>query len=354
VADLGALEPRTEKVRGLMLGLALGDALGSGPPPVGVLRAGVGTQLACFTVEGLIRASMRMSHKGICHAPGVIWHAYCRWATVQGITPRPFEAQWASSGKTWPDGWLATVPALASRRGNAPSTVRALRAGRAGSLHRPATNSDGCQGLVRCLPIGVLGSDGKQQWSAELARDAAALTHGNAFALATAAAGAVIVGHLLDGEDTRRALESGMAEARAYTAGVPEGSALAEAMAAGFQTPRRLGLLRQLAPASTAAAAMKGGLYVAASFPERADVGEALAFAALAPHGKSVAAVAGALLGAVHGASALPVELVSRLELAWVVDTLARDVVSELGDSPGGSAYTPARDGTWWDRYPGW
>ena len=99
---------------------------------------------------------------------------------------------------------------------------------------------------------------------------------------------------------------------------------------------------------------MKGGLYVAASFPERADVGEALAFAALAPHGKSVAAVTGALLGAVHGVSALPVDLVSRLELAWVADTLARDVIIELTDSPGGSAYSSPRDPTWWDRYPGW
>ena len=65
MADLGTLEHRTEKMRGLMLGLALGDAVGGQPPPPGVLRSGVATQLACFTIEGLVRASMRMSHKGI-------------------------------------------------------------------------------------------------------------------------------------------------------------------------------------------------------------------------------------------------------------------------------------------------
>lgn len=354
MTETNVVKRPTDKMRGLMLGLALGDAMGNHPPPTGMLPSGVATQLACFTVEGLTRASMRMSHKGICHAPSVIWHAYCRWATLQGITPRPFESQFAPGASQWPDGWLATVPALSQRRGNAPSTVYALRVGRQGSLDHSATNSDGCQGLIRSLPIAVVGSEGKQQWSAELARDTAALTHGNPFALAIAAAGAVILGHCLGGDDTRRAMESGMAEARTYLADAPDGSALPEAMNAGFQVPRRLGLLRQLAPASTSAAAMKGGLYVAASFPERADVSEALAFAALAPHGKSVAAVTGALLGAVHGASALPVDLVSRLELAWVVDTLARDVVIELMDSPGGSAYSPARDKTWWDRYPGW
>jgi ADP-ribosylglycohydrolase len=354
MADLGALEPRTEKMRGLMLGLALGDATGGQPPPYGALGSGVATQLACFTIEGLIRASMRMSHKGICHTPSVIWHAYCRWATVQQITPRPFE-QWTSGAARWPDGWLVQVPALSQRRGNSPATVQALRGGRQGSPDHPATSSAGCQGLIRALPIGVVADEDKQQWAAELAGDTAALTHGHPSALATAAAGAVIIGHCLGGDDTRRSLESGMAAAKAYLAGsAEEAKALPAAMNAGFQTPRQLGQLRQLAPASTATAAMRGGLYVAASFPEREDVGAALAFAALAPHGKSVAAVSGALLGAVHGVSALPVDLVSRLELAWVVDTLARDVVIELLDSPGGSQYAPARDATWWDRYPGW
>jgi hypothetical protein len=102
-----------------------------------------------------------------------------------------------------------------------------------------------------------------------------------------------------------------------------------------------------LAPASTATAAMKGGLYVAASFPKPEDIGDALTLAALAPHGKSVAAVTGALLGAAHGNSTLPVDLVSRLELVWVI-------AIELKDSPGGSEYTPPRDPAWWDRYPGW
>jgi hypothetical protein len=70
MADPGALEPRTGKMCGLMLGLALGDAVGGQPPPPGVLRSGVATQLACFTIEGLIRASMRMSHKGMANSGG--------------------------------------------------------------------------------------------------------------------------------------------------------------------------------------------------------------------------------------------------------------------------------------------
>jgi hypothetical protein len=93
---------------------------------------------------------------------------------------------------------------------------------------------------------------------------------------------------------------------------------------------------------------------VGLSFPHREDVAAALQFAATAPDGDSVAAVAGAFLGAVHGADALPVGVVSRLEVAWVLDTLARDVVLQLTDNPGGGEFVPARDPHWWDRYPGW
>jgi diguanylate cyclase (GGDEF)-like protein len=47
-------------------------------------------------------------------------------------------------------------------------------------------------------------------------------------------------------------------------------------------------------------------------------------------------------------------QLVSRLELAWVADVLAQDLIAEFVDSPSGSDYEPAADPTWWNRYPGW
>jgi len=82
--------------------------------------------------------------------------------------------------------------------------------------------------------------------------------------------------------------------------------------------------------ADRAETAMMGGVYTAISFPEPGDLLEALGFAARLPRGRGAVAVAGALLGAVHGVHALPVELVSRLELNWVLDTLACDVVDEV------------------------
>jgi hypothetical protein len=68
--------------RGCVLGLVLGDAIGAADAEAasgGTLRATSAAQLACFTIEGVIRAHVRMTHKGICHPPGVVWHAYARW-----------------------------------------------------------------------------------------------------------------------------------------------------------------------------------------------------------------------------------------------------------------------------------
>ncbi|MGW1605172.1 ADP-ribosylglycohydrolase family protein [Streptomyces eurythermus] len=351
------MESRT---RGLMLGLALGDTLGAlrgRPPAAGPLRAGVGTQLACFTTEGLIRAMVRGQHKGVCHPPGVVLHAYCRWAALQGIEVERMRRRWVSypTGRPWPDGWLADVPALAERRGSAPATVAALS--RIEDPHsRIATGSRGCHALVRTLPVAVAGP----RWT-EQAGEFAALTHGDPAARSAAERAAVLLQHCLtapgpDGPGdrgegiAREALEKGLA---ALPAGDGrEGAATALRYAA--EQPGRRDLLARLAPDATAPSALLGGLYTAASFPGRDRFRAALEFAAGAPDGGSAACVTGALLGAVHGAEALPADLVSRHELAWALDTLARDLLAQIEDSPSGSEYIRAWDPHWWDRYPGW
>ncbi|MFE4051073.1 hypothetical protein [Streptomyces sp. YIM B13518] len=44
----------------------------------------------------------------------------------------------------------------------------------------------------------------------------------------------------------------------------------------------------------------------------------------------------------------------SRHELSWVLDTLARDLLLQILDSPSGSEYVEGWDPHWWSRYPGW
>ncbi|MER6270844.1 ADP-ribosylglycohydrolase family protein [Streptomyces sp900105755] len=345
------------RVRGLLLGLALGDTLGAAQgklPADGPLRSGVSSQLACFTTEGLIRAFVRGEHKGICAPVGVVWHAYCRWAALQGLKAKRWS--WRDDR---PDGWLAQVPVLAERRGSAPATVAALAKTEHGMVERP-TASRGCHALTRTLPVAVAIAGTDRAYWAGQGRLFAALTHGDPAAHSAAAHAAVLAAHCLTaaGErpQVRQALTDGLlALTRADEA--PTTAELEQLEAALRQAddhPADPGRLARLAPDATAPSALLGGLYAAASFPDRGELNAALRFAAGAPDGDSVACVAGALLGALHGAEALPVDLVSRHELAWVLDTLAHDLVAQITDSPSGGEYTAGWDPHWWDRYPGW
>lgn len=179
----------------MMLGLALGETLGGArgrPPSDGPLPAGVSTQLACFTAKAIIRAQVRGHHKGICHAPGVLLHAYCRWAFLQGIEPERMARRWGFPGNSaWSDGWLAGVPALARRRGSAPATVAALSRIEWGE-ERMATPSRGCHALTRTLPVAATGPGGVAQAAA-----LAALTHGDEAARTATVHAATLTHHCL-------------------------------------------------------------------------------------------------------------------------------------------------------------
>ncbi|MFE0632028.1 ADP-ribosylglycohydrolase family protein [Streptomyces sp. NPDC058864] len=350
------------RVRGMLIGLALGETTGAArgtPPAPGPLRAGVCTQLACFTVEGSIRALVRGSHKGICHPPSVLWHAYCRWAAVQGIDRDRLTKHWGKwAGAAWPSGWLAGVPVLAERRGSAPATVKALSQREQGAVGRPTTNSRGWHALGRTLPIAALGDPAEvARWDAQ-ARDIAALTHGDPAAQSATSHATVLARHVLAGEEIRGALRDGLtALQHSEPAGIATGDELTYLRAALDEAaahPADPARLARLAPDATAPSALLGGLYAAASFPERTGLLPALRFAAAAPDGASVATVTGAFLGAAHGFEAFPVDVVSRHELVWVVDTLARDLVTEVFDGPSGGEYVPGWDPHWRDRYPGW
>ncbi|MEU1686889.1 ADP-ribosylglycohydrolase family protein [Micromonospora sp. NPDC005707] len=333
--------------RGCVLGLMLGDAIGAtgGNVPVsGTLRATSAGQLACFTVDGLIRTHVRMTHKGVCPPPISVWHAYMRWAAMQGISGiEPW------SQEDWPDGWLATVPVLAERRGSAPATVAALKGKTAGTLDKPVGTSIGAHGLTRSLPAGLCAWwPSSENFGAEIS----ALTHTGA-AVDAAALGSTLIRLLGEGKPLAEAMERARRDSLGRSVHTGD-SLLGPALEAARSKPRQAVELARLAGDAKATSALAGGVYVAMSFAMRYEIRDALAFAASVGDGRHAATVAGALLGAAHGPDALPVDWLSRLELAWVADTLARDLVREVTERPSGSGYGDATDAHWWDRYPGW
>jgi len=169
-----------------------------------------------------------------------------------------------------------------------------------------------------------------------------------------AAIGATIVSNIAKGQVIEDAVERARQAGPSVVKRESDHLPLESALSAARSAPRQSSVLTSLAPDARAMSALAGAVYVALSFPDREQLRDALLFAAATGSGRHVAPASGALLGVAHGAEGLPVDWVSRLELAWVADVLARDLITEFVDSPSGNGYDPAPDPGWWRRYPGW
>lgn len=347
------------RARGLLVGLLCGDAVGSAGTSYlqfDELRGTVNSQLACFTVDGLIRALVRIAHHGgICHPPSVVWHAYNRWAVLQGIDEERLRERWAhGSEQGWPDGWLAQVPALARRRGTAPATVAAIRTRQMGTTHEPVNNSFGNQAMVRTIPAAVSNFPGTtESYRHSLAIELGALTHGHPDGYGAAGDGVLVASAFLKSGDAATGVERALSMLARTQPRAVRMDPYREAIRQAQSRPRSSQWLTRHAADRSGAIALAAALYVVGSFAERDDIVDALIFASQAADGPAVSATAGALLGALHGFDALPVELVSRLELIWVADVLARDLIVQDTEGPSGGEYGGAIDPHWWDRYPG-
>src|SRR5215470_12561273 len=210
-----------EHFTGCLLGGAVGDALGAPVEfhSIHLIRDKYGsagitdydtaygrrgaitddTQMTVFTAEGLLRATARRRHKGVCHTASVIYHAYIRWLRTQGGRSRSHFSQDEM------DGWLIGVKSLHSSRAPGATCLSALHGEEMGEMQRPLNNSKGCGGVMRVAPVGLVAEDEERAFS--LGCEAAAITHGHPSGYYSAGCFAAIIYHLADGWSLPEAIE---------------------------------------------------------------------------------------------------------------------------------------------------
>ncbi len=328
---------RGSRVRGLMQGLSVGEVLGSAPRRSGVLPHGVATELACFTAAASIRTSLRRTVTGAGDARADLLEAYRQWARVR------------SAGRTSadPTAWLDEVELFVHTAEEARDTVRGL-AGGAGTRTDPVTTADGWHAVVRALPLAVqLDRDPAAALAAAV--DSAALTHGPR-TFAPAALAVLLAGASLRCGDPVQAVAVAVTDAILSGVDFAAVAVVDDAVRAARETPASPLVLRAGAADGTAAAVLWGATYCALSHPTRPGTAAALALAATAPAPHGVSALTGALVGAAHGETALPQQVLTRVDLAYVVDRLARDLDRENRLNPDGS-WGAAADPLWRARY---
>lgn len=325
-------EAVTARVRGLLLGLGAGEVVGTHPvlPARGPLAHGVATQLACFTADAAVRASVRATASGsgsTGDVRGELLGAYRRWSRAWSTGHRVAVA---------PQGWVDQVTLLTASAGDARDTVRGLATGSGGTRETPVSSADGWHAVARALPLAVSGLRSGPD-AATAAVDSAATTHGARTWGPTALAVLVATAALRSG-DAARSVGAGISAAVLHGVDFATVTRVDDAVRTAREVPGSPDALRAGAPDDGCASTLWGAVYCLLSHPGPDDAHVALLLAATAPDPVAVCAVTGALLGAVHGEPALPPDVVTRLDVAYVLDVLARDLLRESTRNP---------DGTW-------
>ncbi|WP_406512271.1 ADP-ribosylglycohydrolase family protein [Streptomyces sp. NBC_00161] len=366
------------RVRGTLLGSALGDAFGAplADLPLDAVREAHGpqgltepapaygrrgtvtaaTQLTLFTVDGLIRAHVRRD-TGAWHPPTDIHRAHLRWAATQH--------DWGPDERRKDNGWLARQEWLYARRGPARACMTGFADDVLGTLDQPKNpTARDAAAATRSAPFGLLvGWD--PALVLQLATECAAQSHGHPAAYLSAGAFAVIVHGLTRGDSLDAALQRtlGLLGARPGHQNVTD--ALQRAVAAVPQGPPT----PQAVATVAAGEGHGGGGGSGGGGGGGGGAEDALAVAVYCalvaedvPHGLRLAvnhdgdstaagALCGALLGALHGETALPGAWLADLEGRATVLEIADDFALEMTQGP--TLHGPAVPASGWPaRYP--
>ncbi|WP_435613191.1 ADP-ribosylglycohydrolase family protein [Streptomyces sp. bgisy159] len=350
------------RVRGTLLGAAVGDALGApvdrmtgdeireacGPDGVVDLVAAYGrrgavthlTQLALFSVDGLIRAQVRRD-TGAWHPPTDLHRAYLRWATTQ--------RDWGPDERRAEDGWLAREEWLYARRDPTRALLMGLGDQRMGTLEAPKNpDAAGPEAVARSAPFGLL-VGWEPQLVVQLAVECAAQTHGHPTACLAAGGYAAVVHALLRGEALEGAVQRALALLAARVGHDPVSDALRLALGAVRQGMPGPAVVEELGGGGESAQVLGAAVYCALVAE---DVRHGLRLAV--NHGGPSAAtgvLTGGLLGALHGETALPPGWLVELEGRPTILELADDFAMEMTQGP--ALHNPAGASPGWlSRYP--
>ncbi|SDM55803.1 ADP-ribosylglycohydrolase family protein [Nonomuraea jiangxiensis] len=336
-----------DRVRGCLLGGAIGDALGA---PIEFLslrqirrdhgEQGLSgyattwrgrsalvtddTQMTLFTLEGLLNS--RPTQTGAAHQDGgtttaAVREAYLRWLDTQEHSAPPPADRPHRTGRLREEGWLY------SRRAPGNACLSGLRRPFPGPspLGRPGPvnpDSKGCGTVMRSAPFGLVTTDARAAF--ETAAACAQITHGHPTGYLAAGAFAAVVAGLMAGA----ALEPAVLRALELLAACPAHEETSTALdaavklaAQGAPTPERV---ESLGGAWVAEEALAIGVYCALAEP---SVERALLLSVNhSGDSDSTGSVCGNLLGALHGAAALPAAWLAPLEGRETIERLAAEL----------------------------
>ena len=365
-------EERLDKIRGCMIGGAVGDALGYaiefddiqsvrkryGQQGItryllnydGVAEISDDTQMSLFTAVGLLNSFTRHS---MCSDTGKAIHdiawAYCDWYETQTGEKKPHRKC-----------WIRDIPELNHRRAPGITCLSALQCLREG--RDVQNNSKGCGGVMRVAPIALYpypDRDGSAQDACEIARlgaEAAEITHQHPLGIYPAAMLVHliyrIVNHPVDSAVLEDIIEEAltMNEPQNYTEATAYMKDLVhQAIQLSKEDMDDVAAISKLGEGWTGEEAYAIAVYCVLKY--RNDFEKAIV-AAVNHSGDSdsTGAIAGNIMGALSGRKAIPDYYIKNLELVSVIEEIAHDLYTGCIITNNAPADTPEKE-LWRKKY---
>lgn len=337
-----------DKFRACLLGGALGDALGYpiadmtgeeinhqfGPeglskllvdPTMQKAPISATTQLTLFTATALLQGQTRLATRG-ARSPYTyyLWQAYKEWLYSQvGQFPVPGDHN---------NSWMLNLVDLFQVRSPEATCVQALEQAQAGSIDQPFNDSQAEGGVIRVAPIGLFFIDRElsPKEVADLAGQAAALTHGHPLAYLPAAFHAYLINTVASLD---LYLEEAVLQAKVVIADLYGDESQLDLLFQKIDQAMDLSdyhmndqeALDQIGQAKTGDIALASAIYCALKY--QTDFKQALVTAANFTAAKSAtAALTGQILGAKFGMPVLAQEWLDQVELSPIIEEVADDL----------------------------
>lgn len=340
-----------DKCRGSLVGGAIGDALGYevefmslssilkkfGDRGItryatrhGVAEFSDDTQMTLFTAEGLMNGIIATEAGRPEEVLPYIRNAYLAWYRTQTEMPSAIEGS-----------WLSNIKALWSRRAPGNTCMGALQ--NLANGVKAKNNSKGCGGVMRVAPIGIFNAAHRHIYdyadTAHLAGWAAEITHHHIASTFASALMATTVENCIQDEKVDRTLfswiiDGGLSLMNQYFPGQEEelrefGALMKRAMELGLSEIPERDAIRELGEGWVGDEALAIAVF---SVMRHIDNFEDCIVCAVNHDGDSdsTGAIAGNIIGAILGYSAIPKHYIDNLEIETLLVSIADDLCADV------------------------
>lgn len=284
------------------------------------------TQMMLFTAEGLVLSRIRPEYPGNDGLIRCIYHALLRWLTTQQPDRQTGLIQ--SHGTcAIVEGVLTGHAALFSRRAPGNTCLSALASGTMGTPEHPVNDSKGCGGVMRIAPVGLAFTDPEKAF--DTGCRSAAITHGHATGYLAAGTLAALISLIITGHSLSDAVNAGIRILTQQKNAKETLDAVTTAVETALRAAPSPETVETLGAGWIAEEALGIGLYCAMA--HETDMAKALLLSVNhSGDSDSTGTIAGNILGALHGRSAIPPHWIDDLELNGLIEETAMDLYDEF------------------------